>query len=128
MKNSIYLGCAVFLMMECQTKNLEATPPPPPPPAPAPPMEMSGAARISDDLTVSAERGVFMKGGAMIMMQDCSIVPMNKNMILENGDTVMTTGEIIHKDGSKTKMQEGMMIDKSGTIVDKDGMKVDPSR
>ena len=122
MKNSIFLVFAFFLMMSCKTNRVEPAPPPPPTPIVASPMI------IAADISASADRGVLMRNGTMMTVQDGEIAPMSKEMILGNGDKVMMNGEVIHKDGSKTKMEEGMMIDKNGTMTDKSGKKVDTNR
>ena len=104
MKNSIFLVFAFFLMMSCKTNRVEPAPPPPPTPIVASPMI------IAADISASADRGVLMRNGTMMTVQDGEIAPMSKEMILGNGDKVMMNGEVIHKDGSKTKMEEGMKV------------------
>lgn len=121
MKKLIFAVFAFFSIIACKTQPSQSTPPPPPP------KEVN---EITTDANVAAgtERGVLMKNGVMMTMQNGESVPMTSDMTLENGDKVLMNGEIIHKDGSKTKMQEGMIINNSGTMMDQNGKMIEPNR
>lgn len=124
MKNSVFLVFAFFVVMSCKPMPVDATPPPPPPqPSPAVVTPV-----VVDNFAASADRGVLMKNGTMMTIQNGESVPMSNDMTLENGDKVMMNGDVIHKDGSKTKMQEGTMINQNGTMTDKSVKKVDTSK
>lgn len=127
MKKTIFLVAVLFVLASCKTKMLEVAPPPPPPaPVEATPMMMSESSDRGVLMAAApSDRGVLMKNGTMMTVKDGQLVPMTQTVILDNGDQVMTNGQVIHKDGTKTTMEEGMSIDKSGTMKDKTGKKVE---
>lgn len=123
MKNLFYLAAGVVLVASCEAQKMK-TPPPPPPPSPstivAEPMVMS--------VGPTADRGVLMRNGTLLIMQDGQLVPVKKEIKLDNGDKILLNGDVIRANGSKTKLQEGMMIDNEGIMMDKDGNKVTSGR
>ncbi len=125
MKNLFYLAASVLLLASCEAQKIE-TPPPPPPPAPVP------SAMIAESMVTSvgpsSDRGVLMRNGTLLIMQDGQLVPVKTEIKLDNGDKILMNGDVIRANGSKTKLQEGMMIDKDGVMMDKDGNKVSSGR
>ena len=129
MKNLIFMMLATFAILSCKTKLSEPTPPPPPPPpTPVSAQIMASNMETIDSVVMSADRGVLMRNGTLMIMQDGQLVPLRQEMMLENGDKILLNGDVIRKDGSKTKIQEGMMMDKNGTLMDKNGEKIDTGR
>lgn len=57
-----------------------------------------------------------MKDGKMMVMKDGKTMPMEKNLTMENGTVVMTTGECIMTDGKKIMMKEGDCMEMSGEM------------
>ena len=125
MKNLFYLAAGVLLLASCEAQKMK-TPPPPPPPAPVP------SAMIAESMVTSvgpsSDRGVLMRNGTLLIMQDGQLVPVKTEIKLDNGDKILMNGDVIRANGSKTKLQEGMMIDKDGVMMDKDGNKVTSGR
>lgn len=121
MKNLILLGSALVMTVSCQT-NPAAMRTPAPPPPPVAPVLLAAA------ISASADRGVLMRNGTMMIMQNGDLIPMNKEITLDNGDKVTASGEILRKDGSKMKITEGMSIDKSGNITDSNGKKIENNK
>ncbi len=130
MKNLFYAVAGMLLLASCEAQIAETPPPPPPPPPPPAPVISQ---TIAEPLMVTSigsgsDRGVLMRNGSLLISQDGQLVPLKMQLTLENGDQVLLNGDLIRKDGSKTKLQEGMMIDKDGVITDKDGNRVSSSR
>lgn len=126
MKNLFYAAAGILLLASCEAQNAET---PPPPPAPAPiSSQIIAEPLIVTSVGSNADRGVLMRNGSLLIMQDGQWVPLKMQLTLDNGDQIQMNGEVIRKDGSKIKLQEGMMIDKEGVILDKDGNKVNTVR
>jgi Heavy metal binding domain len=57
-----------------------------------------------------------MKDGKMMQVKDRKMMPMEKDMVMDNGTTCMVNGECVMKDGKKMKMKEGDCMDVSGKM------------
>jgi len=60
---------------------------------------------------------VMMEKGKMMVMKDGKTMPMDKEMKMKNGTTVKPDGTCITKDGKKTMMKEGDMMDMNGDMM-----------
>ncbi len=63
-----------------------------------------------------------MMDGKMMTMKNGKMMPMEKDMKMNNGTTCMTTGECKMKDGKMMKMKDGDCMDMSGKMCS-DNMK-----
>jgi len=57
-----------------------------------------------------------MKDGKMMVMKNGKTMPMKKDMTMENGTMVVTTGECTMTDGKKMMMKEGDCMEMSGEM------------
>lgn len=73
------------------------------------------SAQAKKDSTMMKEC-CMMKDGKMMHHKDGKMMPMEKDVTMENGTKCMTNGECIMKDGKKMKMKEGDCMDMSGMM------------
>ena len=65
-----------------------------------------------------AADGIMMKDGKMMMITDGKATgPMNHNITMPDGHTVMTDGTMKMKDGTNMRMQEGQMMTLEGKMI-----------
>jgi|GEM_PF-663127 len=57
-----------------------------------------------------------MKNGKMMCKMDGKTMPMDKDMMMKNGNKCMSNGECLMKDGKKVKLKEGECMDMNGKI------------
>ena len=57
-----------------------------------------------------------MKDGKMMVMNDGKMTPMEKDMIMKNGNKCMVNGECVMANGEKIKMKEGECMDMEGNM------------
>jgi hypothetical protein len=63
--------------------------------------------------------GVMMSGGRMMTMQEGKPMgPMDHQMTMSNGTTVMPDGTVKMKDGTQTQMKDGQMMMMDGHIME----------
>ncbi|HXA01607.1 MAG TPA: DUF6799 domain-containing protein, partial [Cytophagaceae bacterium] len=60
---------------------------------------------------------VTMKNGKMCMIKEGKELPMAKEVLMPNGNKVMTNGAILMKDGKIVVMKEGDKMDMSGNLA-----------
>jgi hypothetical protein len=60
---------------------------------------------------------VMMQNGKMMVMKQGKLMPMEKDITLKNGTKFMTDGTCITKDGNKTMIKEGEMMDMNGKMM-----------
>lgn len=60
---------------------------------------------------------IMMLNGKMLVMKDGKTMPMEKEMTMKNGTKCMTDGTCIAKDGKRTMMKEGEMMDMDGKMM-----------
>lgn len=58
-----------------------------------------------------------MHNGEMVMIKDGKTMPVEKDMTMKNGTKCMTDGTYITKDGKRTMMKEGEMMDMNGKMM-----------
>lgn len=54
---------------------------------------------------------VMMRDGAMILIKDGTVIPMDKEITLPSGTVVQTNGILKKKDGSEIKLKDGQFIE-----------------
>jgi hypothetical protein len=100
----------------------------------------SGNAETSDDTVVIsevdtlpvapaapefAEGDVIKKDGKLVVYTNGAWVPVEKDIVLDNGVTVKTSGEIVDKKGNKVVLEEGERVTKAGVFFDRAGAAID---
>ena len=58
-----------------------------------------------------------MQNGKMMVVKNGNMMPMEKDMTLRNGTKFMVDGTCMTKDGKKTMMKEGEMMDMDGKMM-----------
>lgn len=111
MKKFVVALVAVVALSGCKSHSALLSSPAPPPPAPQGDIMMSPTPAGSE-----AGRGVLMRNGSLYTVSDGNMTPLKKDITFENGDKLTVDGRIIHRDGTVTKMTEGMMINNNGDV------------
>jgi len=74
---------------------------------------------MTPNLHAAASDGVMMHDGKMVMMKGGKASgPMDKDMTMSNGSTVMSDGTVKTKDGGETRMKEGQMMMMDGHMME----------
>jgi hypothetical protein len=74
---------------------------------------------MTANLHAADSDGVMMQDGKMVMMKRGKASgPMEKDMTMSNGTTVMSDGTVKTKDGAETHMKEGQMMMMDGHMMD----------
>ncbi|WP_027377098.1 DUF6799 domain-containing protein [Kaistella palustris] len=113
MKKSVIAIIAVVAMSSCNSHSALLGSPAPSPPPPAPNREIMMSPTPTG---TEAGRGVLMRNGSLYTVSDGNMTPLKEDITFENGDKLKADGRIIHRDGTVTKMTEGMMINNNGDI------------
>lgn len=64
--------------------------------------------------------GFMLKDGKMVTVTNGKLTAMESDVTLPNGTVVMSTGYFMKKDGLKTELKEGELIDMNGKLVKAD--------
>ncbi len=72
-----------------------------------------------DGKTVKKDH-ILMDDGKLLVMKDGKVVPMDRDMALENGTKVMLDGTLVMSDGNTLKLGEDDMIFMDGKLVKRD--------
>ena len=71
----------------------------------------------SNNTAAAGSDCITMKNGKMCMIKAGKELPMAKEIILPNGNKVMTNGAVIMKDGKTVVMKEGDKVDMAGNLA-----------
>ena len=63
--------------------------------------------------------GYIMKNGRMMVVKNGMTMRMEKAIMMPNGSTVKPNGELTTKDGKKTMLKNGAIVDKDGMVIKK---------
>lgn len=64
--------------------------------------------------------GFMMKNGKMVTVNNGKLAMMVRDVTLPNGTVVMSSGYFMKKDGPKTELKEGELIDMDGNLIKAD--------
>lgn len=78
---------------------------------PVPVQKQVDTAALGKPLTEQVTDRVMMKDGAMVIIKDGNMAPMDKAITLPSGTVVQTDGTLKKKDGSEVKLKDGQYIE-----------------
>jgi hypothetical protein len=73
-------------------------------------------AKKAEEIRVS-QKGYTLKRGKMMVEENGKLTAMATSAILTDGTKVMTTGQVVKKDGTKMTLKEGQVIWMDGTVT-----------
>lgn len=78
---------------------------------PAPVQKPVDTSSLKKPLAEPVTDRVMMKDGAMVIIKDGNMAPMDKEITLPSGTVVQTDGTLKKKDGSEIKLKDGQYIE-----------------
>lgn len=85
----------------------------------------AGIASAQNRVQSSTDDGYLRQDGKIVEVRDGKLFPLNNNVGLANGITLLTDGTLIRQDGGRVALNEGQAVDRFGQLLtprrDRDG-------